>query len=123
MALVIITAEYGTMPSLAPRPCSNFPCGNMAAYRGRCAACNASRDQRRGNTTARGYDQDWENARRIYLHAHPLCEGCAAAGFYDRPAREVHHKRALRDGGARLDPANFRALCKSCHSRRTARGE
>jgi 5-methylcytosine-specific restriction enzyme A len=71
----------------------------------------------------RGYDQDWENARALYLAAHPLCEDCIGRGYYDRASKEVHHKIALRRGGARLDPENFRALCKICHSKRTARGE
>jgi 5-methylcytosine-specific restriction enzyme A len=52
-----------------------------------------------------------------------VCEDCIAQGYFDRRSAEVHHKKKLRDGGARLDPANFRALCKSCHSKRTAAGE
>jgi 5-methylcytosine-specific restriction enzyme A len=115
--------RHHRMPFLASRPCSNYPCSNLASYRGRCASCNASREQRRGAAGARGYDQDWRDARDSYLHGHPLCEDCIAQGFYDRRASEVHHKISLRTGGTRLDPENFRALCKSCHSKRTARGE
>jgi 5-methylcytosine-specific restriction protein A len=111
-----------TMPTLVP-PCSNYPCSNLATYRGRCVQCSASADRSRGTTKQRGYDQRWKDARDFYLSQHPLCEDCVAEGFFDRAAREVHHKLALRLGGARLDPENFRALCKSCHSKRTARGE
>jgi predicted HNH restriction endonuclease len=28
----------------------------------------------------------------------------------------VHHKVALRDGGKRLNPVNFMALCDNCHA-------
>ncbi|MBX3001917.1 MAG: HNH endonuclease [Caldilineaceae bacterium] len=38
------------------------------------------------------------------------------------PATEVHHIIALRDGG-RNEEGNLRSLCKTCHSKRTARGE
>jgi len=31
-------------------------------------------------------------------------------------ATMVHHKVALRDGGARLDPRNFMALSDNCHA-------
>lgn len=111
------------MPVLAPRPCSNYPRRNLATYRGRCSACNASRDKRRGDAKSRGYDQNWRDARDFYLHDHPLCEDCVEQGYFDRAAEEVHHMVALRNGGARLDPENFRGLCKSCHSKRTTRGE
>ena len=37
------------------------------------------------------------------------------------PANEVDHIQPIAEGGARLDPANLRPLCKPCHSRHTAR--
>ncbi len=66
----------------------------------------------------RGYDRAWERFRRWYLNAHPVCEDC------DRLAQEVHHVVKLVEAPERrLDPTNVMALCKRCHSRRTARGE
>jgi 5-methylcytosine-specific restriction protein A len=61
----------------------------------------------------------WFGVRRAVLQAQPLCIGCLAAGRITL-AREVHHVIALRAGGAN-DPANCVGLCKSCHSRHTAR--
>jgi 5-methylcytosine-specific restriction enzyme A len=43
------------------------------------------------------------------------CEKCGADGkLY------ADHIVELKDGGAPLDPANGRALCHSCHQRKTA---
>ena len=76
----------------------------------------------RGSAASRGYDADWEHCRAAYLLAFPLCADCQAYGRVTA-AREVHHLLALRDGGERLDWDNLMALCKRCHSKRTARGE
>jgi 5-methylcytosine-specific restriction enzyme A len=55
--------------------------------------------------------------RGAYLAAHPVCEapGCG------RPSVDVDHVQELRDGGARLEWANLRALCHGHHVRKTAR--
>ncbi len=72
-------------------------------------------DQDRGCAAARGYDSRWTRLRAWFLAQHPLCNRCGD------PANEVHHKHELRQGGARLDPDNLEALCKSCHSKETRR--
>ena len=63
----------------------------------------------------------WRNARRRFLMAHPLCVDCAGLGLVVA-AQDVDHIRPHR-GDARLmwDQTNWQALCKSCHSRKTAR--
>ena len=43
-------------------------------------------------------------------------EGCGASGFVI-----ADHVIEIRDGGARLDPANIMLLCAPCHGRKTAR--
>ncbi|WP_242847225.1 HNH endonuclease [Desulfosporosinus acididurans] len=59
----------------------------------------------------------------MYLREHPLCEDCLEQDALT-PSREVHHKKKVRDfPELRLVKSNLRALCKSCHSTRTARGE
>lgn len=68
----------------------------------------------------RGYDRRWMRLRRWFLARHPLCAHCLKRGF-TTPATEVDHIKPLREGGARLDQSNLQALCKSCHSRKTAR--
>lgn len=65
----------------------------------------------------------WVRLREAFREANPLCSACQAAGRVE-PATEVHHiiKRESRPDLA-LEWSNLESLCKSCHSRRTARGE
>ena len=111
------------MPAAPARKCALPTCTALATYAGRCAKHAAAKDHERGTPPERGYDATWRRFRASFLHEHPLCEDCMEQGFYDTQATEVHHIRKLRDGGARLDPSNCKALCKSCHQKRTARGE
>jgi 5-methylcytosine-specific restriction protein A len=58
----------------------------------------------------------WRMLRRQVLTAHPICQhhGC------DGLATDVDHIIAVRNGGAVYDRRNLQALCRSCHSRKTA---
>ncbi|WP_172119290.1 HNH endonuclease [Actinomyces faecalis] len=67
----------------------------------------------------RRYDETWRRLRRRYLSVHPECEECLATGRVT-PAAEVHHILPLSKGGSH-DFTNLRALCKSCHSRQSAK--
>ncbi|WP_432206025.1 HNH endonuclease signature motif containing protein [Brucella rhizosphaerae] len=52
--------------------------------------------------------------------ANPYCtaDGCEA------PATEADHIKSIKEAPElRLEWSNLRALCKSCHSRRTARDQ
>lgn len=71
-------------------------------------------ERRRGSPSSRGYDRAWTKFREVFLMEHPLCEKCQEKGIIT-PAREVHHIKPLADGGAKLDPANCQALCRTCH--------
>ena len=65
------------------------------------------------SATRRGYDAAWQRLRLVVLERDGrLCRWCAG------PADTVDHVHALADGGARLDPANLVACCRSCNSRR-----
>lgn len=57
----------------------------------------------------------------MYLRANPFCSDCTD-GKLTTQATEVHHKVAKRDGG-QDEWNNLESLCKSCHSKRTAKGE
>ena len=48
------------------------------------------------------------------------CEraGCAASGFVI-----ADHVTEIRDGGAKLDPANIMLLCAPCHGKKTAQAK
>ena len=76
-------------------------------------------DEYRGSPSKRGYDADWRKFREWFLHLHPLCEMCLKEKR-TMPTEEIHHIVPLAEGGARLDPENCMALCKSCHSTVTA---
>jgi len=59
----------------------------------------------------RGYDREWEKARREYLAVYPSCRRCGKpADLVDHivPVREAPHRR--------LDRTNFQSLCQPCHS-------
>jgi 5-methylcytosine-specific restriction protein A len=80
-------------------------------------------DRERGSASARGYDRLWRKFRLQFLASNPLCADCLKSDVI-APATEPHHKQKLADRpDLRLDPANVMALCKTCHSLRTARGE
>lgn len=64
--------------------------------------------------------QRWRKARAAFLARHPLCEDCASLGLVVA-AREVDHRIPHRGDAALMwDRSNWQALCKPCHSRKTA---
>jgi 5-methylcytosine-specific restriction enzyme A len=81
----------------------------------------AEYDRRRGSSSERGYDENWQRLRKMFLFENPICADpfhTHAPGFVS--SEEVHHVRALRDGGTN-SWGNLQALCHSCHSRVTAK--
>ena len=65
----------------------------------------------------------WRRASKAFLRENFLCVDCKAQGR-ETLATEVHHEAAHRgDHEIFWDQTGWRALCKPCHSRRTARGE
>ncbi len=80
-------------------------------------------DRWRGSAASRGYDAAWKKFRLGFLRSNPLCGDCSKAGFLT-PATEVHHIRKLREHPEfRLIGSQVMALCRRCHSTRTANGE
>jgi 5-methylcytosine-specific restriction protein A len=73
-----------------------------------------SYDQSRGTAAERGYNAQWKKASKHYLAEHPICEirgpDCTLA------ASLTDHRIPITQGGARLDPNNFRASCRNCHT-------
>ncbi len=68
----------------------------------------------RASASARGYNAEWQRIRAEYLAVNPYCEICGAL------ATDVHHRKSLRFGGT-PDDYNLQSLCKSCHSKYTAK--
>ncbi len=63
----------------------------------------------------------WERERKAFLAAHPACADCAELGIA-RAAELVDHVIPVRlRPDLAFDARNWRALCWSCHSRKTAR--
>ena len=98
---------YAALPTCRAPRCSAL---------GRGGWCDAHRPAprvlKRPTTAARGYGAAWQRIRQTVLARTPLCP-CGAA------ATQVDHIQPLSHGGTHA-PANLRAMCASCHSRRTA---
>lgn len=62
----------------------------------------------------------WRKLRKAYRDIHPLCDECEKHGRVT-PSEHVDHviPRNQRPD-LELDWSNLRALCKPCHSRKTA---
>ena len=66
------------------------------------------------------YGYKWQQARKAWLMAHPLCVHCQAQGI-DELATEVDHIEShCGDRALFWNKGNWQSLCKPCHSRKTA---
>jgi 5-methylcytosine-specific restriction endonuclease McrA len=76
----------------------------------------AAYDRARAPQQAKDYGPDWRKVRKAFLAANPMCVcGCG------QRATQVDHIVSVRERpDLRLVWSNLRALCASCHSRRTA---
>ena len=110
-------AKYCDRHAMATRPCAAAGCPSMVPVGKQfCPEHQAHRERERGSAASRGYDRDWKAVRLAYLREHPICEDCELKGDVV-PAALVHHVDPIRQGGARLDAGNLRALCEPCHAR------
>lgn len=84
------------------------------------SAPRAPRHSTRESAEARGYNYRWHKVRSQFLLHHPLCVHCKAEGR-TTAANEVDHIKPHKgDYHLFWDSGNWQALCKSCHSRKTA---
>jgi 5-methylcytosine-specific restriction protein A len=89
--------------------CSEPACPNLQP----CAEHARSRS---GSQDKRYSSRRWRALRARVLGGQPTCARCP------RPATDVHHKDGLGfDGPLGWDESNLEGLCRSCHSRETAR--
>lgn len=110
------------MPEKPFRPCAYPCCGKLTKQKycdvhTECAEKQriSLLDQKRSNSHARGYDYAWRRNRGYFLRENPVCQANAC----ERPANEVDHIIPKRQGGTDSWD-NLQALCKPCHSRKTA---
>lgn len=81
-------------------------------------------DRRRGSSTRRGYDYQWQKLRAQKLAADPLCEcdECRAGVLRTIAASVVDHIEAIEDRpDLRLEWSNLRSMAKVCHDKHTGR--
>lgn len=116
------------MASSAPTICAFGGCVALTAQGSRYCAphigpAQAEKDAarrrynlQRGTPASRGYDHRWRRASRAYLAQNPLCRAC------QRLAECVDHRTPC-EGSSPLfwDSKNWQALCRRCHSVKTAR--
>jgi len=111
------------MPGRAPHPCTVPGCSALILSGRRCQAHKVQAEHGRPNLETRRWYRtpQWKALRaRVIFEADYQCAGCGRIVL----ALEVDH--ILRHGGvyARFwDRANLQALCRSCHQRKTQRGE
>lgn len=89
-------------------------------------------DDRRGSSTARGYDSSWYKFLDSYRRGVDIpdedpqwaekitARNVCVCGCGERSALEFDHIIPLEHGGARLDPANIQPMCRRSHASKTA---
>jgi len=111
------------MPARAPHPCVVPGCGALILQGRRCQVHKVDAEQARPNYALRRWYRTprWKALRaRILREQAYRCADCGQVVA----ALEVDH--IAKHGGisARFwDRANLQALCRSCHQRKTRRGE
>jgi 5-methylcytosine-specific restriction protein A len=113
------------MPRRCQQPCKTAGCSSLIDTG--TGYCKRHQDQKpsenRPNANQRGYDYQWLKFREAYVFKHPLCVDCLAAGTVTA-TEEVHHiAKVAQHPELKLVDGNLMALCKSCHSVRTNRGQ
>jgi 5-methylcytosine-specific restriction enzyme A len=66
----------------------------------------------------------WQRLRALKIQETPWCELCALTSPQPVPATDVDHIRPRHSHPRlKLEMSNLQSLCKSCHSKKTARGD
>lgn len=120
------------MSNAPKKPCRQCKRALTVRPSGLCDVCEAKNteakikqslayNKSRGSSHARGYDSRWKKARLIFLAENPLCVSCISKGR-STPATDVDHIEPHGGDMTRFwDMNNWQALCKRCHSAKTAR--
>lgn len=108
------------MPTRAARVCRVPGCGRVTVRSdGYCTECSDAgkntsiEDRRKKETDPFYYSTEWRRYQKWWLMTHPLCVSCGQSG------QMVDHKVPIRDGGAKLNPANTQTMCFTCHNKKT----
>ena len=108
-----------------PKPCYEPGCPRVT-YSTYCPIHAKENDtdyrRHRGSSNKRGYTYRWQQERKAYLTRYPLCKDCLDTYSEIRTATEVDHIIPHK-GDMKLfwNTSNWQGLCKSCHSKKTAK--
>ena len=104
--------------------CTAEGCHTLIPKAGRCEKHRLLAEkedrQRRGTSTARGYDADWRKIRERQLRSEPLCRHHKDKGQLVTATQVDHIKPHRGDYALFRDPNNLQSLCASCHSIKTS---
>ena len=116
------------MPARAPTPCRTHGCPRLCRDgSGRCEQHQQDRSgwrqyhqQRGGSREARGYGVVWQRLRKTVIERDKgLCQQCQRDGRLTGGTDCDHIIPKARGGTDDLD--NLELLCKTCHTRKSAR--
>ena len=119
------------MPGRPMKPCAKIGCRELVSSPKRWCKDHEQPEKRRawkdidrvrGTATERGYDHRWAKYSRWYRSQHPLCVECERQGRV-KPSEHVDHVQAVTgpDDPLFWAESNHEALCRPCHSRKTAK--
>jgi len=77
---------------------------------------------KRKNSTDRGYNYKWQKVSRNFRLAQPACNECGVVESLNNMVVDhiVPHRGDMQ---IFWDPNNWQSLCRTCHNKKTARGE
>lgn len=111
------------MPARPASPCTFFRCPALVSGFSRCATHRRQAERERGTARERLYGHRWDTARRAFLRRHPLCAPCEAKGRVTAADTVDHIVPHRGDRTQFWDQSNWRACCRSCHSRKTVESD
>ena len=74
----------------------------------------------RGSSSARGYNRQWQKARKRYLASHPFCVMCLKEGRMTKATVVDHIIPHRGDPDLFWDESNWQPLCKHHHDQKTS---
>lgn len=109
------------MPYAGKKPCTIPGCGELVKT-GRCEYHKAQADKQRGTAKQRGYkSHGHQDFRAKVLRRDPVCVVCRQAMSTEADHYPTSRINLAEQGLNPDDPRYGRGLCKTCHSRETAK--
>lgn len=112
--------EVNLMP-WKPKSICNYPGCQTLTHDRYCEEHKKEMTRKQNERSSKLYTYQWRKASKDFLRRHPLCIHCERTGRIT-PATEVDHIKP-HGGDQKLfwDKRNWQPLCKSCHSKKTAK--